>query len=114
MGVYSAVKRPLMDTMEATVTTVTIPGLVLPKGIFVLADDPRLFISGDDTILHLSPTDRQTTVVGNPEEEASLKDGQDIFTHFNTPDDLTVDRVGNVVVGYVRGHGYQVIWVKLH
>jgi hypothetical protein len=57
MAARSAAKRARHAALEATVTTVSIPGLGSPNGIFVLADGTRLFSSGN-TILHLSPSDR--------------------------------------------------------
>jgi sugar lactone lactonase YvrE len=104
MAACSAAKRARPAALEATVTTVTLPGLGFPEGIFVLADGTRLFSSGN-TILHLSPSDRLTTVAGDPqEEEGALKDGQGIFARFNTTYGLTVDRAGNVVVADFHNH----------
>jgi sugar lactone lactonase YvrE len=81
--------------LEVTVTTVTIPGLGAPEGMFVLGDGTRLFTSGH-TILQLTPSGRLSTIAGN--EQRALKDGQGIFARFNGPHGLTVDRAGNVVV----------------
>ena len=75
--------------------TVTIPGLGVPDGIFVLGDGTRLFSSGE-TILQLTPSGRLSTIAGN--EQRTWKDGQGIFARFSCPDGLTVDRAGNVVV----------------
>ena len=49
--------QALPAVLEATVTTVTIPGLGSPDGMFVLGDDTRLFSSGN-TILQLPPSER--------------------------------------------------------
>ena len=99
MAACSAAKRPRPAALEATVTTVTIPGLGAPNGMFVLGDGTRLFSSSNDTILQLTPSGRLSTIAGNPlEEEGALKDGQGIFARFNGPGGLTVDRAGNVVV----------------
>ena len=80
-------------------TTVTIPGLGAPEGMFVLGDGTRFF-SSVHTIILLTPPGRRATIVGDPQEEdGALKDDQDgIFDRFNRPEDLTVYRAGNVVV----------------
>ena len=97
MAADSSAKRARPAALEATVTTVTIPGLGVPRGMFVLGDGTRLFSSGE-TILQFTPSVRFSTVDGEPQDdEGALKDGQGIFARFNCPDGLTVDRAGNVV-----------------
>ena len=108
MSAPSAAKRARPAALEATVTTVTIPGLGVPCGIFVLADGTRLFSSGK-TILQLPPSGRLATIAGNPEEEGALKDGQGIFARFNGPNRLTVDRAGNVVVADCYNHAIRAV-----
>jgi hypothetical protein len=73
MAACSAAKRVRPAALEATVTTVTIPGLGTPNGIFVLADGTRLFSSGN-TILQLAPSGRLTTIAGN--KQGALKGGR--------------------------------------
>ena len=108
MAACSAAKRPRPTALEANVTTVTIPGLGSPEGIFVLADGTRLFSSGH-TILQLPPSGRLATIAGDPqEEEGALKDGQGIFARFNCPEGLTVDRADNVVVADWENHVHHV------
>ena len=100
MAAGSAAKRPRPAALKATVTTVTIPGLGAPDGMFVLCDGTRLFSSAD-TILQLTPSVRLSTIAGNPEDEGGdvvCKDGQGISARFNGTACLTVDRSGNVVV----------------
>ena len=98
MAACSAAERPRPDALEATVTTVTIPGLGASEGMFVLVEDTRLFSSAH-TIILLAPPGRFVTIAGDPQEEdGALKDGQGIFARFNHPEDLTVDKSGNVVV----------------
>jgi sugar lactone lactonase YvrE len=107
MAACSAAKRPRPTALEATVTTVTIPGLGEPDGMFVLGDGTRLFSSSSHTILQLTPSGRLSTIAGNPEDEDGevvCKDGQGIFARFNGPEGLTVDRAGNVVVADYGNH----------
>ncbi len=113
MAAGSAAKRARPDALEATVTTVTIPGLGAPDGMFVLGDGTRLFSSGH-TILLLTSSDMLATFAGNPlEEVGALKDGQGISARFHFPYGLTVDSRGHGVLNYrkssswtrCRGHG---------
>ena len=108
MAACSAAKRARPSALEATVTTVTIPGLGTPDGMFVLGDGTRLFSSGN-TILQLAPSGRLATIAGNPEEDGALKDGQGIFARFNWPACLTVDRAGNVVVADYGNHAIRAV-----
>ena len=64
MTVVSVPNRVRPAALEATVTTVTIPGLGWTNGMFVLGDGTRLF-SSRDTILQLTPSDSLTTIGGN-------------------------------------------------
>ena len=64
---------PANVKLEAAVTTVTIPGLGQPSGVFVLADGTRLVSSGH-TILQLPPSGRLATIAG-VEGEKGFKDG---------------------------------------
>jgi sugar lactone lactonase YvrE len=86
------------------VTTLAVPGLGVPLGIFVLADGTRLFSSLMKTILLLLPSGRLTTLAGNKGEVGELKDGEGISACFKCPLGLTVDRAGNVVVADYGSH----------
>jgi len=59
--------------------------------MFVLRDGTHLFSSGH-TILQLSSCGRLVTIA--EKDEGTLKDGQVIFTRFNAPVAMTVDRTG--------------------
>jgi hypothetical protein len=104
MAAGSAAKRARPAALEATVTTVTMPGLGAPDGMFVLGDGTHLF-SSDHTILQLAPSGRLSTIAGKPlKEQGALKDGQGIFARFNCLAGLTVDRAGKVVVADWNNH----------
>jgi sugar lactone lactonase YvrE len=103
MAECTAAKRPRPAALEATVTTVTIPGLGGTNGIFVLGDGTRLFSLGN-TILQLPPSGRLATIAGNKDEEGKIKDGEGISARFKTPNLLTVDRAGNLVVADYHNH----------
>ena len=99
MSAPSASNRVRPVTLEDTVTTLPVPGLGVPRGIFVLADGTRLVSSSNEKIFVLLPSwGRLTTLAGNKDEVEELKDGEGISTRFKDTSVLTVDRVGSVVV----------------
>jgi hypothetical protein len=91
----TAAKRARRAALDCSVTTLTIPFLGMPNGIFVLADGTRLF-STKNTIMQVDTWGRLATIAGN--EGGELKDGRGISARLNKPAGLTVDRAGNVVV----------------
>ena len=92
MTVCSAAKRERPATLDATVTTLAVPGLGVPHSIFVLTDDTRLVSSDKKTIFVVIPSSGLVTLVGNKDEVGELKDGEGISAHFKNVGDLTVDR----------------------
>ena len=50
--------------LEAVGTTVTIPGMGLLNGVFVLADGTRLVTTDEHTLLQIPPSGRLATVAG--------------------------------------------------
>ena len=99
MAACSASKRARPTALDAVVTTLTVPGLGLPNGIFVLADGTRIVSSVNlNTILLLQPSGRLATIAGNKDEDGELKDGEGTSARFKNPAGLTVDGAGNVVV----------------
>ena len=104
MSAPSASKRARPASLNATVTTLAVPGLGKPEGMFVLTDGIRLVSSSNKTILHLPPSGSLSTLSGYPKGEGKLKDGQGVLAHFKHPVGLTVDRTGNVVVADYSNH----------
>ncbi len=98
MSAPSAAKSERPATLQATETTLAVPGFGKTNDIFVLTDGTRLFSSWMKTILLLLPSGWLVTLVGNIGEIGELKDGERISVRFKYPVDLTVDRDGNVVV----------------
>jgi DNA-binding beta-propeller fold protein YncE len=94
---------------KATVTTLAIPGLGQPSGIFVLADGTRIISSSNKTILQLPPSGRLTTIAGYEGEPGELKDGRGGLARFNGPRGLTVDSSGNVVVVDALNHALRTV-----
>ena len=103
-------KRARPAALNAAVTTLAVPGLGQPLGIFVLADGNRLVASASkNTIFQLPPSGRLATLAGNKGELGELKDGDGIFARFKTPYGLTVDRAGNVVVADYSNHALRTV-----
>ena len=103
-------KRVRPAALNAVVTTLAVPGLGQPTGIFVLADGNRLVASSsEDTIFQLPPSDRLATLTGNRCELGELKDGEGIAARFNPPYDLKVDRAGNVVVADLANNAVRTV-----
>ena len=104
-----ASKRVRPAALDATVTTLSVPGFGMPYGIFVLPDGIRLVCSKKNTIFQLPPSGRLTTLTGNQRELGELKDGESIFAHFKTPFDLTVDKTGDVVVADCNNNTHRTV-----
>ena len=104
MSAPSASKRARPAALDVTVTTLAVPGLGRPEGMFVLADGTRLVSSLNKTILHLPPSGRLSTIAGNRGKGGELRDGADTLARFKHPIGLTVDRAGNVVVADYSSH----------
>jgi sugar lactone lactonase YvrE len=102
-------ERAAPAALDTAVTTLTIPGLGLPHGIFVLPDGTLLVSSKKNTILQLPPSGRLATIAGHQDEEGELKDGRGISARFNRPGGLTVDRAGNVVVADFDIHALRTV-----
>ena len=64
-----ASKRARAPGLEATVTTVTIPGIGSPDGILVLADGTRLVTAGHHILLQIAPSGRLATIAGYAETD---------------------------------------------
>jgi len=110
MAAPPASKRARPAALNAAVTTLAVPGLGLPRGIFVLADGNRLVASASkNTIFQLPPSGRLATLAGNKDEGGELKDGEGISARFNGPYGLTVDRAGNVVVADFDNHALRTV-----
>ncbi len=65
MSAPSAAKSARPAALQATVTTLAVPGLDKTNDIFVLTDGTRLFRSWMKTILLLLPSGWLVTLVGN-------------------------------------------------
>jgi len=111
-----ASKRARAPGLEATVTTVTIPGIGPDDGIFVLADGTRLVTAGHHILLQIAPSGRLATIAGYAEKDKDAEeieedeedenenmkggflDARGTCARFKDPCGMTVDRAGSVVV----------------
>jgi len=124
MAACSGTKRARTTALEATVATLSIPGLggkkaespyepagrrdenkTAANGIFVLANGTRLFsASWPGTIMQGEPSGWLAVIAGNDDEEfmewggEDGEDGEGITSRFSLPRGLTIDRAGNMVV----------------
>ena len=110
MAAPTASKRARPAALNAAVTTLAVPGLGVPYGIFVLADGNRLVSSRKNTIfLQLPASGRLATLAGNKDEGGELKGGNGISARFNGPYGLAVDRAGNVVVADYKNNAVRTV-----
>ena len=110
MAAPPASKRARPAALDAAVTTLAVPGLGQPQGIFVLADGNRLVVSASkNTVFQLPPSGRLATLAGNRGEGGRLKDGEGILARFHFPHGLTVDRASNVVVADRENHALRTV-----
>jgi DNA-binding beta-propeller fold protein YncE len=110
MAAPPASKRARPTALNAAVTTLAVPGLGQPHGIFVLADGNRLVSScSKNTIFQLPPSGWMSPIAGKQGELEKLKDGEGISAHFNGLYGLTVDRAGNVVVADYLNNALRIV-----
>ena len=69
MSAAQASKRARPPALDAAVSTLAVPGLVLPRGLFVLADGNRLVSTAEDTLQLLTPSGFRVLLAGSNEEE---------------------------------------------
>ena len=128
MAACSGTKRARTTALEATVATLSIPGLggkkaespyepagrrdenkTAANGIFVLANGTRLFSASWPGTIKMQGEPSgwlacPVAVIGNDDEGFldyggdDLKDGEGINSRFSLPRGLTIDRSGNMVV----------------
>jgi len=122
-----ASKRARTCGLEAVVTTVTIPGMGLPNGIFVLADSTRLVTTLVHTLLQIEPSGLLATIAGTATEAEDAEEDEDeegnedgirqggylnakgTRARFNTPRCMAVDRAGSVVVVDSGNHAFRTV-----
>jgi len=82
---------------DAAVSTLAVPGLGSPSGLFVVADGSWLVSTAEHTLQLLTPSGWRTLIAG-ANEEGRFEDGEGAAARFNCPAGITVDPDGHAIV----------------
>ena len=93
-----AAKRARAPALDAAVSTLEVPGLGRPHGMFVMADGTRLVSTEQHTLQLLTPAGQLALIAGGEDEDAGFEDGKGANARFNCPCGMTVDAAGHIVV----------------
>jgi DNA-binding beta-propeller fold protein YncE len=97
MTALPAAERARPPALDAAVSTLEVPGLDEPYGMFVMADGNCLVTTSKHTLQLLTPAGLLTNIAGGEEEEG-FEDGKGATARFNNPAGMTVDAAGHIVV----------------
>ena len=97
MSAARAAKRGRAPALDAAVSTLEVPGLGQPFGMFVMADGTRLVTTSKHTLQLLTPAGQLALIAGD-EDEDGFEDGKGANARFNDPNGMTVDAAGHIVV----------------
>jgi hypothetical protein len=100
-------KRARPPALDAAVSTVAVPGLGQPNGLFVLADGTLLACAGN-SIRVLSPSGLLYFLAGSNTSSGN-QDGPGADARFDCTMGITVDPAGNVVVVDSRNHALRLV-----
>ena len=93
-----AAKRARAPALDAAVSTLEVPGLGQPYGMFVMADGNCLVSTEQHTLQLLTPAGQLALIAGGEDEDAGFEDGKGANARFNNPCGITVDAAGHIVV----------------
>ena len=93
-----AAKRARAPALDAAVSTLEVPGLGVPYGMFVMADGNCLVATSKHTLQLLTPAGQLALIAGEEDEDAGFEDGKGANARFNNPCGMTVDAAGHIVV----------------
>ena len=93
-----AAKRARAPALDAAVSTLEVPGLDEPNGMFVMADGNCLVTTEQHTLQLLTPAGQLALIAGDEDEDAGFEDGKGANARFNYPNGITVDAAGHIVV----------------
>ena len=97
MSAAPAAKRARAPALDATVSTLAVPGLGAPTSLFVQADGNCLVSTEEHTLLMLAPSG-QLAVIAGSEDMDGFEDGKGAAARFNFPGSFTVDPAGCMVL----------------
>jgi hypothetical protein len=111
MSAAPAAKRARAPALEATVTTLAVPGTGCVNGLCVLADGTRLVSSWFDRLLMISPSGLMAILAGDIDDngDGGFEDGTGTAARFHTPDRMTVDPAGRVAVVDEENHALRLV-----
>ena len=98
MTAPQAAKRARPPALDAAVSTLEVPGLGEPYGMFVMADGNCLVTTSKHTLQLLTPAGWLTNIAGSNDDDQKFVDGQRPAARFNGPASMTVDAAGHIVV----------------
>ena len=93
-----AAKRARQPALDAAVSTLEVPVLDEPYGMFVMADGNCLVTTSKHTLQLLTPAGLLTNIAGDEDEDKVFEDGKGANASFNCPCGMTVDAAGHIVV----------------
>ena len=96
MSAEPAAKRVRAPALDAAVSTLAVPGLGKPNGLFVLEDGNRL-VSAGHVLRVLGPSGLISSLAGRY-YKSGKKDGPCADARFHSPHGITVDPGGQTVV----------------
>ena len=104
-----AAKRARAPALDAAVSTLAVPGLGLPNGLFVLEDGNRLACAGHSLrVVAPSGLLPALTLAGRSDKRGK-KDGPGADARFNVPVGITVDAAGQTVVVDTDNHALRLV-----
>jgi DNA-binding beta-propeller fold protein YncE len=103
MSAAPAAKRARGPALDAAVSTLAVPGLGRPRGLFVLADGNWLVSTAEHTLQLLTPSGFRCILAGS-NHARGFEDGEGAAARFHYPTGITVDPAGDAVVADCGNH----------
>ena len=103
-----AAKRARAPALDAAVSTLAVPGLGKPIGLFVLEDGTRRVSTSEHTLQLLTPSGQLAVIAGRRDKGGKL-DGPGADARFNYPRGITVDPAGQTVVADSENHALRFV-----
>jgi hypothetical protein len=99
-----AAKRARASALDAAVSTLEVPGLGKPIGLFVMADGTRLVCNLAEHVSAATPAGWLFSIAGDKDVDGGFEDGTVPSARFNCPGGMTVDAAGHIVVADSDNH----------
>jgi hypothetical protein len=92
------------SALNTAVSTLEVPGLGQPYGLFVLADGTRLVSTLQNSLQLLTPAGQLALIAGDEDKDAGFEGGKGANSRFCDPCGMTVDAAGHIVVTDSENH----------